>query len=282
MRTRIKSYEQLVMLFKKRMKGVTYFDGTISEESFFKKYFFFRGQANSEWRLIPRFNRGESKEDAEIDISDTSRHGVFAQMYGRSSKVLDFTSDLKLALYYACKDERYKDVDGRLYVAMSSIWNVNKFASAIARHIVHNNSKYKENVMDIAYAISRTEEVQNLLNEHGFPSEDILTYLCIMINDFLRYGTLVIFDKETYEKYPKIKKERGAIYYCGPKIYEKRRKGYKGLEILTSSGRASSPNYCYRLLNSPHPNSDFVISYKILKEYKDSILKEIEFEIYEK
>ena len=31
-------------------------------------------------------------------------------MYGKSDRTIDFTADLKLALYHACSDEQYKDV----------------------------------------------------------------------------------------------------------------------------------------------------------------------------
>ena len=116
MRTYIKSYNQLLDVFKHSMKDVLFFDGKITEESLFKDYFFFRGQANAEWRLTPRINRNKRIRDVQIDTSDKSRLGVFAEMYGKSARVINFTSDLKLALYYACKDEKYKNCDAKLFV----------------------------------------------------------------------------------------------------------------------------------------------------------------------
>ena len=258
-----------------RMKDTAFYDGKVSLDSCNKKYFVFRGEANKDWVLVPKCKRGEELDYSNIDVNDDSRLGVFAQMYGNNNRVIDFTTNLKLALYYACKDEKYKDKDGMLYVSCASPFDLNILGSVIARYLITNTYPYRYPVSEMAYELIHKEEVKRLLNYYDLPDNNIITYICILINQFLRYGTIVFFDEEIYEKYPKIKKESGVIFYCGSKIYKSRKKPYKVLSELTTTSRAISPYILFRhCCDYFHYNSNFIL-YRVASECKDSILEEI-------
>lgn len=275
MRTRVTSYKQLIHILTTRLKEGKFYEGEITFDSLFGKYFLFRGQPYSKWRLIPRASRGEELTYDGLDLTDDTRSGIFAQMYSKSARVIDFTSDLKLALYYACKDEDYKDKDGSLFVSLASPWDQNAISGAIAKYMAKNKYPHRYPVTEMAYEISLMDEVQRALHLDGFPDESTIEYICMLIHQFLRYGTMIFFDNSIYEKYPKIKKERGAVFYCGSKIYKQRKKPLKDLQELMERGRSTLPSYrLHTLCHYDRYHDNFVI-YRIAAESKQSILNEI-------
>ena len=61
-------------------------------------------------------------------------------------------------------------------------------------------------MIDIAFELTKREDVKRLLNHYDNPSEEILTFLSMMINQFLAKDSFVIFDEMVYRKYPKRQK----------------------------------------------------------------------------
>ena len=275
MRSRITSYKQIIHILKTRLREGKFYEGEIGFDSLFGKYFMFRGQAYSNWRLQPRAVRGQELTYDDLDLTDTSRTGIFAQMYSKSARVIDFTSDLKLALYYACCDEKYKDKDGALIVHLANPWDLNAIGSAIAKYIAQKDFPHRYPVVEMAYEIAMMDEVQRNLQLDGFPDECTIEYICLLIHQFLRYGTMIFFDKSIYEKYPKIKKERGAIYYCGSKMYQQRITPLKDLQAVMERGRSSLPSYRLHTLCHYARYHDHFVIYRIASEAKQSILDEI-------
>ena len=275
MRSRITSYKQLMHILSTRFREGKFYEGEINFDSLFGKYFVFRGQPYSKWRLIPRASRGQELTYDELDLTDNTRTGIFAQMYSKSARVIDFTTDLKIALYYACKDEQYKDNDGALIVHLANPWDLNVIGAAIAKYIAQKDFPHRYQVTDMAYEISLMDEVQHSLQLDGFPSESTIEYICLLIHQFLRYGTMIFFDKSIYEKYPKIKKERGAIYYCGSKIYKQRKKPLKDLQAIMERGRSLLPSYRLHTLCHYDRYHDNFVTYRVAAEAKQSILDEI-------
>ena len=96
--------------------------------------YYFRGQANKEWDLIPNSLRNDEKNNFDelaelkktknelelMNISGDNESKVLlalAQHYGNKTRCLDFTRDYKVALYFAC-DPCSNDFnkDGALFI----------------------------------------------------------------------------------------------------------------------------------------------------------------------
>jgi hypothetical protein len=89
---------------------------------------FFRGQADCNWKLIPKVRREDYKSHpeydyiqafvAENDINDLNgdylRILEKAQHYGIATRLLDWSKNLLVALYFACK--RGESSDGKVFV----------------------------------------------------------------------------------------------------------------------------------------------------------------------
>ena len=85
--------------------------------------FYYRGQANNEWELIPKIMRPEYAHICEASIMEQAHWNRklsivenIAQMqhYGTPTRFLDFTTDIDVALYFTCREE--KDKDGLFYI----------------------------------------------------------------------------------------------------------------------------------------------------------------------
>lgn len=93
----------------------------------------FRGHANANWELIPSVFRpnaeGQFYDEAKLlsefirlhPESKEKHHNTFelltyAQHYGLPTRLLDWTENLLVALYFACQDEKHLDTDGKLFL----------------------------------------------------------------------------------------------------------------------------------------------------------------------
>ena len=116
----------------------------------------FRGQANKEWDLKPSaFRIDDSSDDDEnvlkfvMDHSKSFKLSLFsmielARHYGANTRVLDFTHNPDVALFFACYGE--KDKDGIVYIIDKTEYEKN-----IPLKIHNFNYDLQKNIFDIYY-----------------------------------------------------------------------------------------------------------------------------------
>lgn len=76
---------------------------------------YYRGQSNADWELVPKIAR--TKDCSEPIVQNNKDiFSVLAkkQHYGDSTRLLDFTTDVKTALFFACQDNL--ECDAKLYI----------------------------------------------------------------------------------------------------------------------------------------------------------------------
>lgn len=118
--------------------------------------FAFRGQANSDFLLIPSGLRGEHRKTADDQMFrfvdemkdlfgfDELTCIEIAQHFNLPTRMLDFSYSFDVALFFACHDSRgrYKDCDGKVFIFNKSRYekmlkDKNKLSSQVIR-----NNKY--------------------------------------------------------------------------------------------------------------------------------------------
>lgn len=185
---------------------------------------YFRGQANKEWNLIPNILRGNCSELKQInetnetfDTNDVNRLAI-AQHYGKKTRCLDFTRNINVALYFACNPDDNIKTDGAIYCVLAyghrPMWFtnylVNYVSSSTETIICTNDLSIKllqnKNIVEEFERTYRSTEINNVNDE---------------VQIYLGKGFMVDFEGENdlFEKYPRILKQDGALFYFGSKYF---------------------------------------------------------------
>lgn len=231
----INSYDEIVRLIENITKNAE-----LLKTSGFGYYF--RGQANKDWRLLPGLLRhptlneiDEMKNLPNINEKDKSSISLaVAQHYGKSTRCLDFTRNFNIALFFACNpDYPCFNSDGALFVLKKEFhkptWFTNYF-------IYYTATNTKKDVSSWEYAdyLSKIPEIE---------SEFIRTGRLIALDSYnteaqmyLSRGFLADF-KDNDLGFERIKRQEAALFYFGSKFYEindKNEKIYISLDYLTT------------------------------------------------
>jgi len=105
--------------------------------------YYYRGQSNVEYVLLPSALRGRMEEkeheiytkimtECSQEFEGIISHGEILskmQHYGVPTRLLDITSNPIVALYFACEDDKNRDKDGVVYVLESTTANTKIFDS---------------------------------------------------------------------------------------------------------------------------------------------------------
>lgn len=228
---------------------------------------FFRGQADYSWELKPSIMRQEGLHeweeliDYDPNIENLLTYIAKCQHYGKKTRFLDFSTDINVALFFACNQDN--DKDGSLficpYVPRKMVW--------IDSFIISELSLLKEE-------ISLKDFSENLMKKYTtFKShyEDI-TELCTYIVSWLNHGFVVLPDKDEYEKMKEYNKriynQKGAFFVCGNRTK-------KPLDSWSRISSHAGDNVIIPEINDVPDtiqSSRFVTNIKIPSELKSSIL----------
>lgn len=237
----IKSYDEIVRLIENITK-----DKELMKTGGFGYYF--RGQANKDWRLLPGLLRNttlneidEMKNLPNINEKDKSSISLaVAQHYGKSTRCLDFTRNFNIALFFACNPAYpYFNSDGALFVLEKQFhkptWFTNYF-------IYYTATNTKEDVSSWEYAnyLSKIPEIESEFIRTG--RSTTLDSYDLEAQIYLSRGFLVDF-KDNDLGFERIKRQEAALFYFGSKFYVmngKNEKVYIPLDRLTT--RWSSQN----------------------------------------
>lgn len=191
--------------------------------------FVFRGQANSDFVLIPSGLRGEHIKEADSQMFKfvdemKSSFGFdeltcieIAQHFALPTRMLDFSYSFDVALFFACHDAKgkYDDFDGKVFIFNKSKYErILKEKNKLSSQVIRNNKflyewlqKYidKESTLvgnegiDMPIFIDATQQFDRLYMQKGLfllwgkdecPFEAIMKNENIDLNDFI--DTIVI------------------------------------------------------------------------------------------
>ncbi len=257
------------------------YKGKYDEFNPFQFYLFFRGQMNYAWNLIPSINRTPQKySENEILLYSVLNHAnieinqiiPFAQHYGIPTRGIDFTSNIKVALFFACydidKNKISDDMDGAIYICQyfphKSEW--------ISTSIINYLSIIDDKIIENKALASRLLEDKYFKEKYPEINHDRINNLCCDIAAYLPYGFMVIYDYDKERKNRRLVSQEGSLFYCGSAFYNGANYCHK---IYPSTLKAPFYNIGIHEIQNPKLNEDHILKIRIPKNFKSRILKEI-------
>lgn len=175
---------------------------------------FFRGQSDYSWGLEPGIKRVDGlvewKELQGYNANDYTLFEYIAkcQHYGKKTRFLDYSTDIDIALYFACNENENKD--GSLYIC-PYVPRKSHWCDTI---IISELSLLKNEIPVSDFSVQLFEKYSNFKDKY-----DGIADLSKCIVSWLNHGFMVLPDKNEYEvikEYnPRICRQKGAFFICG-------------------------------------------------------------------
>lgn len=263
--------KQLNHIIEKHFDGYKIFDGNYQNHNKEERYLFFRGQSNYSWKLEPVINRGENNEaqileSVLVDHPEVEKEKAiaYAQHYGKPTRAIDFTSYLKVALYFACNQN--PNEDGAVYIT-GYIPHQYNWISSLTINLISQMKIDVINDIDLAKALMGNEKYKSLYYKRN--RENNLNFVCAEYSSFLNDGFMVIYDYAKEEVNNRMKLQKGSLFYCGSKYYVEN-EYCKDICCVTSE----FPKYEIHLHEIKNPTwiNSLCVKVKIPKNMKKDIL----------
>lgn len=214
--------ESIADILDFRTKFESPYDKKIMQEH--NSHFIYRGQSNKEWGLIPSLKRATKSSEAKIiknymentaEKQSIFEYISYLQHHGKPTRFLDYSTNILIALYFACKQEPKKD--GQIFLS--------------------SYSAYKPSWLDtkIISSLALLEEPTTLLEfaemlKEKYPSPEFKNIPDIInrLRSYIDHGILVVPTEDDYKRMGKInkrvEKQEGVFFICGNKITDSQKK----------------------------------------------------------
>lgn len=279
--------------------GIDFYNGKYENDDGATSYIFLRGEGNFDWKLIPKLNREECKEKNESEILlkynknkiiDNKKLIALAQHYGEATRTIDFTFDINVALFFACSGKNEKNFDGAIYLFAYAPHKIDYRSSYVFNTIALMNEN-KISTKELSLKLINNDGYLKLFNENEKDWRDKIDKnnirqldienVYVDYSSYLHTGFLTIYNLEDEKENERIKKQKGALFYCGSKFSqckndsnEKSNINYCNKKIKSMGRYAESYNiYLHKFINPQEFFNKEIIKIRIPKEFKEDILK---------
>lgn len=170
---------------------------------------FYRGQSDSSWKITPSICRDISVDES-ISESGDSLFEVMAynQHYIHATRLIDFSTDIDVALYFACCDNLDKDASIFIwsYSPDDSRWMRTKIQCELV-NVEEKRLSIKE------YAEILFQKYPELEDKYSY-KEDFYTELV----SYLDHGFIILRPCNPHIDNLRIQRQKGCLYVCGVKF----------------------------------------------------------------
>lgn len=279
--------------------GIDFYNGEYENDDGATSYIFLRGESNFEWKLAPKLNRKGYKRKKERKILlkyngnkiiDKKKLIAMAQHYGVATRTIDFTFDINVALFFACYNEEEWVYDGAIYLFAYAPHKID-YRSAYVFNTIALMNENKISTKELSIKLINDDGYLKLFNENEKDWRDKIDKnnirqldienVYVDYSSFLPTGFLTIYNLEDEKENERIKKQKGALFYCGSKFSlckndskKKSNIDYCNEEIKSMGRYAEFYNvYPHKFINPQEIFNKYIIKIRIPKELKEDILK---------
>lgn len=230
---------------------------------------FYRGQAK-DWELKSKLQRSKEEDAADLfgeNINWDENYSVFEnfahmQHYGEATRLIDFTTSLDIALFFACESEEYMNDDGVIYCC-----------SYMGRNCEFIDVKLIMEIARLKKPIKVDEFAKLFIRKYSDDLDSSLDYeeLALRILSWADHGFMIVPTNEEAEKLkewnPRMYSQKGVFFVQGNKI--------QGKNISAMSRNVSSVTILNELSDIPSTisTSRFVDKIIIPHDDKEKILR---------
>lgn len=165
---------------------------------------FYRGQSDSSWKIIPSICRNKDVDERISERGDLLFEVMaYEQHYIQATRLIDFTTDINIALYFACCDSM--DKDGAVF-----LWSYSPYDSKWVRTIIQcelvNIQKDKLSIQEFAEELFG--KYPELKDRYSYTDE----FYAELIS-FLDHGFMIMQPRRQQKTNIRIQRQKDA-YMC--------------------------------------------------------------------
>lgn len=170
---------------------------------------FYRGQGDATWNISPSICRNK---DINENISAKGREVfekiAYRQHYLEPTRLIDFTTDLNVAMYFACHN--CKDKDAAVFIWSYSPYDSDWLRVAIQCELVNIQA---ESISIREFADILLKKYPELNNRYKYISD----FYAELVS-YLDHGFMVVQSEKTQDENMRMKRQKGCLYVCGVKF----------------------------------------------------------------
>lgn len=170
---------------------------------------FYRGQSDSSWEIIPSICRNKSVIESVPEHGDLLFEKIaHNQHYKQGTRLIDFTTDIDVALYFACCENL--DKDAAIFIWLYAPYESNWKRTMIQCELVNIEKE----------RISICEFTELLFNQYS-DLKEMYSYKADFYADLVSYldhGFMVIQPCNSKIENLRMQRQRGCLYVCGVKF----------------------------------------------------------------
>lgn len=186
---------------------------------------FYRGQANSAWNVAPSILRNDALcefkiiqhaitcNQIKIPLLSPFEYIAKMQHYGYATRFLDLTTNIDVALYFACADGANQDKDGHLFMFAYNPREPSNTEVIILSELCLLQEKISVNDFS-RRLIKKYTKLETLFTD--------IQELNMIITSFCDHGFVVLPKQKDYKDMilynPRIHRQCGAFFICGNKM----------------------------------------------------------------
>ena len=170
---------------------------------------FYRGQSDSSWQIMPSIYRNKSIDERIPEAGELLFEMMaYKQHYIQATRLIDFTTDIDVALYFACNENFNKDAAVFLwsYSPSDSTW----MNTEIQCELVNVT---KERISICEFSKILFDKYPELRNMYSYEKD-----FYAAIASYLDHGFMIMPPSNPQVENLRMQRQKGCLYVCGVKF----------------------------------------------------------------